>query len=168
MEELFEQLKRAITPFTAPAAKRATAMDSITERMADAAAASYIASVAEDADFKEEDHPRNTKGGMGGGRFRTSGKTIEKEDYVGPVYKDAMSALRKLDADFSVDPAYGEGIVFRVRDYLNDEAFKKKVSALARRYGKPKGGWDYRGRVLGDELIFVTDPDIDTSKITSL
>ena len=80
MESYFDQLKRAITPFTAPADKSATAMDSIADRMADAAAASYIASVAEDADFKEEDHPRNTKGGTGGGRFRTSGKTIEKED----------------------------------------------------------------------------------------
>lgn len=81
MESYFDKLKRAITPFTAPAMKNtSTAMDGISERMADAAAASYIASVAEDAGFEETDHPREAKGGKGGGRFRTSGKTIERED----------------------------------------------------------------------------------------
>ena len=96
MESYFDQLKRAITPFTAPAAKSATAMDSIADRMADAAAASYIASVAEDADFKEEDHPRNDKGGTGGGRFRTSGKTIEREDDLSE--KDKMPQLDRSGA----------------------------------------------------------------------
>ena len=77
MEEIFEHLKRAITPAQE---RTATAMDGISDRMADAAAASYIASVAEDAGFEESAHPREAKGGKGGGRFRTSGKTIEKED----------------------------------------------------------------------------------------
>ena len=36
-------------------------------------------SVAEDADWKNEDHPRTGKG-HGGGQFRTSSSTIEKED----------------------------------------------------------------------------------------
>lgn len=93
MEEIFEQLKRAITPAQDSAEKRtATAMDGISDRMADAAAASYIASVAEDEGFEESDHPREAKGGKGGGRFRTSGKTIEKEDSIGdaPDFSSVM------------------------------------------------------------------------------
>lgn len=110
MEEIFEQLKRAITPAQDSAARRtATAMDGISDRMADAAAASYIASVAEDTGFEESAHPREAKGGKGGGRFRTSGKTIEKEDSIddkadfssvmkdGKVvpYKDLPEEMRK-------------------------------------------------------------------------
>ena len=97
MEELFEQLKRAITPAQDSAAKRtATAMDGISDRMADAAAASYIASVAEDEGFEESAHPREAKGGKGGGRFRTSGKTIEREDDLSE--KDKMPQLDKSGA----------------------------------------------------------------------
>lgn len=48
MEELFEQLKRAVATAQDSAAKRtATAMDGISDRMADAAAASYISSLEE-------------------------------------------------------------------------------------------------------------------------
>ena len=93
MEEIFEQLKRAITPEHDSAAKRtATAMDGLSDRMADAAADSYIKGISEDEGFEESDHPREEKGGKGGGRFRTSGKTIEKEDSIGdaPDFSSVM------------------------------------------------------------------------------
>lgn len=39
------------------------------------------ATPTEDAGWKEEDHPRNEKGGTGGGRFRTSEKRIDEQDF---------------------------------------------------------------------------------------
>lgn len=36
--------------------------------------------MAQDEGFKEEEHPRENKGGEHGGRFKTSNKTIAKED----------------------------------------------------------------------------------------
>ena len=55
---------------------------------------SRASSTAQDADFKEEDHPRNEKG-TGGGRFRTSEKTIEKEDDLGAADSKKMPQLDK-------------------------------------------------------------------------
>lgn len=37
--------------------------------------------------FDESKHPRESKGGEGGGRFKTSNKTIEEQDYV-PNFKE--------------------------------------------------------------------------------
>lgn len=58
--------------------------------------ASRASSIAQDAEFKPEDHPRNDKGGTGGGRFRTSSKTIEKEDGI-EVPTDEKGRPLRLD-----------------------------------------------------------------------
>lgn len=59
---------------------------------------SRSSATAQDADFKEEDHPRNEKGETGGGRFRTSGKTIEKEDAISSPDEKKMPQLDKSGA----------------------------------------------------------------------
>ena len=65
--------------------------------------------IAQDADFKEDDHPRNEKGGTGGGRFRTSGKTIEKEDGI-EVPTDEKGRPLRLDNILGICDADGTKI----------------------------------------------------------
>ena len=88
--------------------------------------------IAQDADFKEEDHPRNDKGGKGGGRFRTSGKTIEKEDEIG----DGQSYIRKplFEVGQRVkfrDPEFEDGDVHTVtrviEETINGHPWKHKL-----------------------------------------
>lgn len=120
MEELFEQLKRAVSHETE---RTATAMDGSSDRMADAAAASYIASIAEDAEFKEEAHPREAKGGKGGGRFRTSGKTIEKEDSVEPKSTLKEGGKRKWKVGDKLKYRYNHAQIEPIGEitYLDDK-----------------------------------------------
>ena len=57
-----------------------------------AALETYLKGVFDAEEFNEEDHPRAGKGERGGGQFKKSNKTIEKEDDLGsPDEKTANS-----------------------------------------------------------------------------
>ena len=105
---------------------------------------SRASAIAQDADFKEEDHPRNEKGGTGGGRFRTSGKTIEKEDEIG----DGQSYVRKplFEVGQRVkfrDPEFEDGDVFsydtRCDEWINLINQKKLIEQVEAAFRAKEG-----------------------------
>ena len=87
--------------------------------------------IAQDSDFKEEDHPRNDKGGTGGGRFRTSGKTIEKEDAHDSGEGNQFKKFRHQCGAMVHSPEHGE-MIETLCEFLEtrDNAKSKPYSSM--------------------------------------
>lgn len=56
--------------------------------------------IEDSSPFKEDDHPRESKGGEGGGRFKTSSKTIAKQDDLDQGKGDEEKKKGKKDGAF--------------------------------------------------------------------
>lgn len=104
------------------------------------------------ATFKEEDHPREGKGGEGGGRFTKKAETYEKEDVADPNraanYRKRRDALaHKLTEDGTYDLTTGDPVSFESgfqvsfqeetterkghAAYIDDDEYDRKVEALS-------------------------------------
>ena len=78
------------------------------------------AAVTQDADWREDAHPRESKGGEGGGRFAKKPETLQREDNRDLLEKDPMSQ-ESLD---------------RLKDRLKNEYGFKNVRVMLD-YGQP-------------------------------
>lgn len=104
------------------------------------------------ATFKEEDHPREGKGGEGGGRFTKKAETYEKEDVADPNraanYRKRRDALaHKLTEDGTYELTTGDPVSFESgfqvsfqeetterkghAAYIDDDEYDRKVEALS-------------------------------------
>lgn len=104
------------------------------------------------ATFKEEDHPREGKGGEGGGRFTKKAETYEKENVADPNraanYRKRRDALaHKLTEDGTYDLTTGDPVSFESgfqvsfqeetterkghAAYIDDDEYDRKVEALS-------------------------------------
>lgn len=104
------------------------------------------------ATFKEEEHPREAKGGEGGGRFTKKPETYEKEDSADPNraanYRKRRDALaHKLTEDGTYDLTTGDPVSFESgfqvsfqeetterkghAAYIDDDEYDRKVEALS-------------------------------------
>ena len=104
------------------------------------------------ATFKEEEHPRESKGGEGGGRFTKKPETYEKQDVAdpnrAPNYRKRRDALaHKLTEDGTYDLTTGDPVSFESgfqvsfqeetterkghAAYIDDDEYDRKVEALS-------------------------------------
>ena len=104
------------------------------------------------ATFKEEEHPRESKGGEGGGRFTKKPETYEKQDVAdpnrSPNYRKRRDALaHKLTEDGTYDLTTGDPVSFESgfqvsfqeetterkghAAYIDDDEYDRKVEALS-------------------------------------
>ena len=104
------------------------------------------------ATFKEEEHPREDKGGEGGGRFTKKPETYEKQDVAdpnrAPNYRKRRDALaHKLTEDGTYDLTTGDPVSFESgfqvsfqeetterkghAAYIDDDEYDRKVEALS-------------------------------------
>lgn len=104
------------------------------------------------ATFKEEEHPREGKGGEGGGRFTKKPETYEKQDVAdpnrAPNYRKRRDALaHKLTEDGTYDLTTGDPVSFESgfqvsfqeetterkghAAYIDDDEYDRKVEALS-------------------------------------
>lgn len=107
---------------------------------------------AMDAVFREEDHPREGKGGEGGGRFARKPETYEKQDTEDPNRKPNFRKRRdalahKLKEDGTYDLTTGEPVSYESgfqvsfqeetterkghAAYIDDDEYDRRVLALS-------------------------------------
>ena len=110
----------------------------VSEDSADAIKA-YFEAVAKD-EFKEIDHPRESKGGKGGGQFAKKPETLEKEDSRDSLSPDESKNILLIghqgDTDAHMNDLLGDSEVVPVHHTVSDVGLKDYISE-ARRTGKP-------------------------------
>lgn len=88
---------------------------------------SRSSATALDADFKEEDHPRESKGGKGGGQFAKKPETLEKEDSMDTLSPEESKPLLLIghssDIDAHIKKLLGDAALSDVKEYPPKDIF---------------------------------------------